>query len=87
MKRNSLAAEQDIVSDDEVEQVHGSANFGMQSKRDVLRLGVLKCASGYHQGHTSRQICIEHGLISKTYELTPKGRQYLWAAFSGGSNF
>ncbi len=79
--------EQEIISDEEIERVHGYANFGDTTKRDVVRLGVLKCASGYYQGSTSRRICEEHGLITKKYELTPKGKAYLWEAFSGGSNF
>ena len=71
----------DIVSDEEVERVHANANFGSMSKRDVLNYGVLKCASGYRQGYTSTQIIKEHGLIDDNYELTAKGRVYLWAAF------
>lgn len=78
--------ESELLSDAEIERVHGSANFGDTSKRDVVRYGVLKCASGYHQGFTSKTICIEHGLIHpKAYRLTKKGRVYLWAAFAGKS--
>lgn len=51
------------------------------NKRDVVNFAVLKCASGYYQGHTSTQIIKEHGLITEEYELTPKGKMYLWAAF------
>lgn len=80
--------ESDLISDERIEEVHGNANFGDDlSKRDVVRLGVLKCASGYLSGYTSRKICEEHGLIGKGYRLTQKGQQYLWAAFSKGSNF
>jgi hypothetical protein len=79
--------EQDIISDEEIERIHGHANFGDMQKREVVRMGVLKCASGHYQGSTSRRICEEHGLITKKYELTTKGKAYLWAAFSGGSNF
>jgi hypothetical protein len=32
--------------------------------------------------HGSTQIIAEHGLIDDEYRLTPKGRMYLWAAFS-----
>ena len=77
--------ERDIISDEELDRVHGNANFGI-GKRDVIRYGLLKCASGYYQGHTSKTICEEHGLISrKTYRLTVKGKQYLWAAFGKDS--
>lgn len=73
---------EDIISDEEIERVHANANFGCMAKRDVVNQAVLKCASGYYQGHTSKQIAEEHGLIDKEYKLTPKGRIYLWAAFA-----
>ena len=72
----------EIISDEEIERVHAKANFGGMAKRDVVNQGVLKCASGYYQGSTSMQIIKEHKLINDAYELTPKGRTYLWAAFS-----
>lgn len=71
-----------IITDEEIERVHANANFGAMDKRTVVNQGVLKCASGYYQGHTSTQILAEHGLITHDYQLTPKGRAYLWAAFS-----
>lgn len=72
-----------IISDEEIDRVHANANFGSNlSKRDVVNLGVLKVASGYYQGHTSAQIAKEHGLVTDEYELTPKGRCYLWAVYS-----
>ena len=79
-------AEQNLISDERVEEVHGNANFGLASKRAVLRIGVLKCASGYSMGRTATVICQEHGLISDSYSLTPLGRRYLWAAFSAGND-
>jgi hypothetical protein len=80
--------EQEIISDEEIEKVHGNANFGYPNKRMIVQLGVLKCASGYHMGYTAQCICVDHGLITpKTYKLTEKGRKYLWAAYSKGSNF
>lgn len=72
----------EIISDEEIERVHAHANFGSMDKRTVVNQGVLKCASGYYQGHTSNMIIKEHGLVTEEYELTPKGRAYLWAAFS-----
>ncbi|MBL4800290.1 MAG: hypothetical protein JKY45_00250 [Emcibacter sp.] len=72
---------EDIISDDEIDRVHAYASFGDISKRDVVRYGLLKCASGYHQGHTTGQIIKEHGLVGKNMTLTKKGRRYLWAAF------
>lgn len=74
---------EEIISIEEIERVHGNANFGpMVSMRDVVNQGVLKCACGYHQGSTSRAIITEHGLIDDKYRLTKKGKEYLWAAFS-----
>ena len=71
----------EIIPDEEIERVHANANFGSMSKRQVVDQGVLECASGYYQGSTSTQIIKEHGLITDAYELTSKGRAYLWAAF------
>jgi len=71
----------EIITDDEIVCVHANANFGGMDKREVVNQGVLKCASGLYQGHTSTQIIKEHGLIDSEYKLTPKGRAYLWAAF------
>lgn len=76
----------DIVSDEEVERVHGNANFGSMPKRDVLNYGTLKTACGFYHGSTSTAICVEHGLITeKTHKLTRKGKAYLWSVF-GDSN-
>jgi len=77
----------EIISDKELNKACENASFGATTKRDVIRLGVLKCASGYHQGHTSKTICEGLGLIDTKYKLTIKGRMYLWVAFSNGSNF
>lgn len=73
----------EIITDDEVARVHGRANFGDVSPREVIAIGVLKCASGFWSGSTSRAICLEHRLIDENYQLTAKGRSYLWAAWSG----
>ncbi|WP_443701361.1 hypothetical protein [Pseudomonas sp.] len=77
-----MSEELEIVSDAEIDSAMLHTNFGGMANRDVVRQGVLKCASGYHQGHTSMTICKDLGLISHEYEVTAKGRQYLWAAFS-----
>ena len=77
---------QEIITDSEIERVHGNANFGEMSKRAVIALGLLKCVCGFQQGSTSLAIITEHNLIAESYELTPKGRHYLWAAF-GNSKF
>ena len=82
---------EEIISDADVERVHGNANFGSRSKRDVLKWGVLQTAAGFQTGSTARQIMQEHGLIGtrrdryKVPALTKKGRQYLWAEFGKDS--
>ena len=80
--RSTCAKVEEIISDEEIERVHANADFGHISKRDVVAMGVLKVAAGYYQGHTSKQIITEHGLVDGNYTLTAKGRTYLWAVFA-----
>ncbi len=82
---------EEIISDTELDKVYGNANFGgagdMAEKREVVRHGVLKCACGYYQGHTSTQIVIKLGLVDNEYKITPKGQRYLWLAFTTDKRF
>lgn len=81
---------EEIVTDKELDNAYGNSNFGSLTKREVLKYGVLKVASGYYQGHTSKSIAQELGLVKKgrdVNELTRKGKDYLWLAFEDGSNF
>ena len=77
----------DIITDEEIETVHGHANFGDMSKRFVVDEGVLKYAFGYESGHTQLSILLEHRLIRKpkpgSYRttLTRKGQEYLRAVY------
>jgi hypothetical protein len=79
----------DIISDAEIERVHGYANFGGIKKRTVVDEGVLKYAFGYSGGSTQLSILLEHGLIRKPRsmhydsDLTKKGKRYLRAVFGG----
>lgn len=79
----------DIVSDAEIERVHGYANFGSISKRGVVNEGVMKYAFGFTSGHTEMTILREHGLIklsrrmSYDADLTKKGKKYLRALVDG----
>lgn len=66
---------------DEVIKAFGSANFGSLSKIKVISQGLLKCATGYHQGATSQRILKDLGLITGDYRLTERGRQNLWVLF------
>ena len=73
---------EEIVTDKEIDNVWGNASFGDQTRRQTVNLSVLKCASGYYQGYTSKTIATELGLIDKEYKLTQKGMEYLWAAYN-----
>lgn len=79
----------EIISDAEIERVHANANFGAQSKRDVVDDGVLQFAFGYDTGHTRMTILREHGLLrasrpnSYRADLSAKGKDYLRAMFRG----
>lgn len=77
----------ELVTDDELNQAWGNANFGGMTKREVIRLGTLKCLAGWHQGHTSKTICTELGLISDKYKVTAKGHAYIWLTCAKGSDF
>lgn len=74
-----------IISDDEVARVHGNANFGSMTPREVLSEGVWKYSMGYSGGHTQLSILLEHGLIRKPKPgkyrstLTKRGEAYLRA--------
>jgi hypothetical protein len=74
---------QDIISDADVTRVHGHANFGSMTPRDVLADGVWKYSMGYTGGWTQLTILMEHHLITKpkpgSYkaDLTVKGKAYL----------
>lgn len=77
----------EIITDDEIIRVHGHANFGLMSPREVVNDGVRKSAVGYHCGHTQFTILREHSLITKprgmsyAVSLTKKGKRYaraLW---------
>lgn len=79
-----------IVSDEDIERVHGHANFGPSiTKRQVVTEGVIKYSLGFTSGNTQLCILLEHGLVrqpkpgSYRTSLTPKGRAYLRAALSG----
>lgn len=78
---------QKIVSDAEIERVHGYANFGDMSKREVVNAGVAQAALGYSMGHTQQQIITEHGLAKRTSglypKLTAKGMKYLHGMIDG----
>ncbi len=82
-----------VVSYEEINAVWGNANFGPmepneeEHKVNIVRLGLLKVASGYYQGYTSRSILKDLKLITEDYELTAKGKAALWDLFSFDKSF
>lgn len=78
-----------LISDEQINIAFGYANFGKDiTKREVLNNTLLKCASGYYSGHTASCIVRELGLVKKKcWELTKKGKEYLFVAYSGGNSF
>jgi len=82
-----MSAIDDIISDEAVTRVHGHANFGSMTPREVLAEGVLKYAMGYSTGHTQMCILLEHKLIQKPRpgkyhsRLTKLGQRYMRAAY------
>lgn len=76
-----------IVKDADIARIHGSANFGDMTPRQVINDGVIKTAVGYHCGHTQFTILREHKLITKpigmSYDcnLTKKGKMYARALY------
>ena len=77
---------EDIVSDKEVSLAFKFTNFGSMSSRGVIRFGLLKCVAGYYQGKTSEGILKTLDLIDFKYDITDKGREYLFHAFEAGNN-
>ena len=88
--RAAAAATAAIISDEEIERVHGYANFGAgMTKRQVVTEGVIKYWLGFTSGSTQLDILLDHGLVripkpgSYKTTLTAKGRGYLRAALAG----
>lgn len=83
---------EEIITDAEIERVHGHANFGSMSKRRVVDEGVWKYAIGFTGGHTQCEILRDHGLITGAKSgrhrakasLTEKGKTYARALYSKG---
>ena len=73
---------EEIITDAEIIRVHGYANFGDMTPREVVNEGVKRYAVGFTSGHTQMCILREHGLIRKpkpgSYSavLTAKGKAY-----------
>jgi len=77
-----------MITPEEINSVWGSANFGPMPREDVIKYGLLKVASGYSQGYTSRSILKELGLVTdKLGILTRRGKFCLYEYFGKNNNF
>lgn len=82
--------DKELVTDKQIEDAWGSANFGeflTNNKRELINNTILKCASGYVTGSTAKRIVQELGLVSTKWTLTKKGQRYLFAAYSQGKSY
>jgi hypothetical protein len=77
-----------MVTSEEIDSVWGNADFGTMPRENVIKFGLLKVASGYSQGYTSRGILKELGLVTdKLGMLTKRGKFCLYEYFGRNSNF
>lgn len=79
MKERFIQTEEELKK--EIKEVWRNANFGNMTKTEVVRSGLLKCATGYSQGHTSKTILEELKMINKKYQLTKKGKFWLYKLY------
>ena len=86
-KLNNMEKPENIVTDSELENVWGNANFGPywnEHKRDFLNNTMLKVATQYESGSTAKYIVIKLGLVKEDWTFAQKGRDYLLAVFFKG---
>ena len=77
-----------IITPTELHEAFKNTNFGDgPTKRDMIRNGLLKRATGHYTGKTIQRIMIELKLITYANKnLTKKGRNYLYHAFEDGTS-
>jgi hypothetical protein len=71
-----------IVTDDEIAEAWGHANFGSLSRRNIIIDTLTKVAQGWGTGHTAMCIVRELGLVERRNDqdgLSDKGLKYLLA--------
>ena len=78
----------DIITEKQINIAWGNANFGADrnaiDRYKLIANGLLKCAVGYSTGHTMQCILEDLGLVLQTWELSPRGKRYLFAAYNDG---
>lgn len=69
----------ELVTDEELKEAFGNANFGESKTRiELIKEGLDKYDRGYETGHTMKQILIDLGLIKEMRQsLTILGRKLL----------
>lgn len=73
----------ELITDQELDRVWGSANFGTCSRRSVLKDALVSCLGGFSTGHTAKCIVVELGLVfSNKWKLTKLGEKYLFAVIT-----
>ena len=77
---------EDLITDGQITDAFGNADFGTKNKRDVVKFTLLKYASGYDSGHTAMCILQDLGLLTQRNQLSQRGKRYLWAAFYQDGN-
>lgn len=84
----------ELISDEKIKKVHGNANFGTMSQREVVHDGIRKVAIGQSCGHTQYEILREHKLITApkrgrfwSIRLTEFGMRYARAMNVEGEFF
>lgn len=86
LKSGNMKTVGELLSDAEISKAWANANFGDVGRRELIANTLLKCASGFVTGSTAKAIVSELGLTTTKWTLTVKGKQYLWAAYSGGKS-
>ena len=80
----------DIITEKQINIAWGNADFGSDrnaiDKYKLIANGVLKYASGFGTGHTMQCILEDLGLVLPTWELSPRGKRYLFAAYNSGTS-
>ncbi|MCG3470808.1 hypothetical protein L7750_10520 [Xenorhabdus bovienii] len=73
----------DVITNEYITEHFSGTNYGHENYRAIIEQGCLKALAGYHNGYTTTTILIEMGLITKKpYELTQRGREFLFRSFS-----
>ena len=79
-----MRKKQTRVTQEEISNVWGNADFGGMTRMEVIKQGILKTASGYCHGSTSTHILRNLGLITAKNRLTKRGQYNLFEFYGKG---